>query len=180
MRIEDEFLSTEDFVWLVDNLVRNENIPYYLNQNQHACDEQKFLGHTIVLRPELAGEEEEAKIRSETLYPIVKDLLKKGGETNFEILRASVNVTFRNSHDRKTTWHHDHLCDYKHLIYYLTTHDDAPTVIKNTEGEEVVIDAFANRAVFFERQLHRGTMPEYGLRAVIVVTYKSLQIEDKL
>ena len=144
--------------------------------NQFHQDGQQFLSHGIVFRPDHEDElnEDASKVIDENLFVVVSDLLKKAGEEDFKILRANINITFRSASDRKIAWHCDHAFDYKHFIFYLTSHDDAPTVVKNDDGSEVVVDAVANRAVFFERQLHRATTPKHGIRAIIVVTYKPL------
>lgn len=176
MKIIDNYLLLDDFLILKKSLLQNKLFPYYLRENQVTGDIEPYLAHHVVLRPEERTNKED--ICSPAAFPIIKQLLLNNDITNFEILRASINLTFRSNYDRNILWHFDHEYDYKHLIYYLTTHDNAPTVIKNKEGEEIVVDAFANRAVFFDKELHRLVTPECGIRAVIVVTYKELNEDN--
>lgn len=170
-KVIDSVFSEDDFSDLLNATINSSYFPVYRNDNQVSEDSNSFFSHTILARK---GEEKNGeRCISKGAMPIVIALLSQLGEAHVEILRASFNTTFNTGADKKYgIWHDDHeeLDDYNHLIFYLTTNPNAPTEIKYN-GETVSVDAVANRAVVFNKCLHRATMPDYGLRSVIVITY---------
>lgn len=175
MKIIDNFLYPDDFEYLRKYVLDSNQTPYYLQPSTCGEDRVKYFNHTIVARPEqepFLKENGLGFIRNEQLYEIVKDIIKHSGETYSKILRASINLTFRDKVDRQIDWHYDHEdIDYKHILLYLTAHDDASTYIQEENGDEIEVSAFANRVILFGKELHRSTLPRHGIRAVLVITY---------
>jgi hypothetical protein len=171
MQVTDNFLTQEQFEDIKFSLLSQGNMNVFLSDYSVPDDGVRFAYHTIVKRPE-DNEDCRSTISSPQLMPIVNLLLGKSGAENPVIFRAAVNISFLDRPERNLEWHDDHSFDYKHLIYYLTTNEDAPTVIKDDSGDDIIVDAVENRAVIFNKRLHRSTLPKFGLRALIVVTYK--------
>ena len=157
MKIIDNFLSQQDFKYIISNTLNNRNFPFYLSNgvSDNYTNDGIYFTHLV---------SESNKIYSD--YNILAPLLSK--IKHKQIFRVKYNLYPKTFFRKKHKWHRDLSDEHKGLIYYLNT-NNGRTDIKG----EAKVKSIENRALFFDpSKLHRSTTcTDQEYRANIIINY---------
>ena len=170
--IDDNFLSEENKKY-IDEVILNDNFPYYISNNSVGEDNHKFLTHVAVTRPENCDPSNDYNNSTQafSLLEILNDFVEKHKITCTRVLRCAVNLSFNNGF-KKTESHHDHLFEHKSLLVYCTNNSDAKTILDKKGKKFKEIETKKFRGLYFENYKHYLTYPKKDIRVVIVFTFK--------
>ena len=182
--IEDSDFLTDEHKESIEH-TRKNNFPYFYQSDCVEDDENIFLSHVLILRPE---ERIKNQIYNSELSEVFEDMLitfcnKNKVEYN-ETLRGAINLTVNNGQGQCLP-HVDHSGYYKQLLIYLNDPIDSEshTVIcdkdtplevpydeKYKQLKRVVPEKY--KGVCFENLPHYHIYPKFGVRIVSVFTFK--------
>ena len=173
--IEDSNFLTDQHKECIEH-IRKDDFPYFYQSDCVEDDENIFLSHVLILRPE---ERINNQIYNSEFSEVFEDMLitfcNKNQVEHNETLRASINLTFNNGQD-KCLPHTDHKYYYKHLLIYLNDPVDnkSHTVILDADEKHqlkrIVPEKY--KGVCFENLPHYQIYPKFGDRRVGVFTFK--------
>ena len=175
--IEDANFLTSIQKKFIDEVILSSSFPYYINNSAVKKDKNHFLTHGIIKRFENRKEGE--SIYNSAYFKEAIDILKtfvtKHNIDCKEILRCSINLTFKTNID-KCAVHRDHNFFHKQLLIYLNDCEDkdAKTVLMNESEtsilKEIIPEKF--KGVFFESCPHYFIYPKQDMRVVMVYTFR--------
>jgi hypothetical protein len=133
--IDENFIGPSNQEEL-DNIISNENFPWYINQSS-ALEKYPFLGHTLI--PRYNPKTEDPSINSNYFYPFYAIFLQFCNKHNLkvdQIYRSSINLTTNHDLSVMGDPHVDHEYEHMNLIMYL---NDIPQVSKYN-GSTIIFD----------------------------------------
>ena len=160
----------------IDEIILSDEFPYFLNTNAVRGDNNSFLSHTIIKRPE-------ERKKDEPLYnsyfanksiEIFKSFIVKNKINCEELLRCAVNLTYK-THDKKCPVHTDHGYPHRQLLIYLNDCKDkeAKTVLLDNTGKILhKIAPEQYKGVCFNSCPHYMIFPKKDIRVVLVYTFR--------
>lgn len=172
MIIDDNFLSSRNKDY-IDQVILSNNFPYYLQLAflEEGKKEQSILCHCVLKREEdrLPGEFWNSD-HYQYYIDILKNFVEKHNIECNEILRCSVNLTFK-SFQESCDVHDDQPFPHKQLLIYCNDCDiEATTTVLGDKTQ--VISPKKYRGVCFDSAPHYMTYPKEGHRIVIVYNFR--------
>lgn len=174
--IEDKDFITEEQKTFIDEIILSSNFPYYLNSTTVETDNNTFLNHVVLKRPE--ERESGAPLfnspYSDPIVEIFKSFIVKNKINCEELLRCAVNLTYK-THDKKCPVHTDHGYHHKQLLIYLNDCKDkeAKTVLLDNTGKILhKIAPEQYKGVCFNSCPHYMIFPKKDIRVVLVYTFR--------
>ena len=173
--VDENFLSEKNKKFIEETVLSN-NFPFYLNNKTTRFDDNKFFSHVIIKRPEERKENESLfnSPYANEFIDIFKSFIVKNKINTEEILRGSVNLTFR-TFENKCSVHEDHAYPHKQLLIYLNNCKDkeAKTVLLNNVGKIIhKITPEQYKGVCFDSCPHYMIFPKRDIRAVMIFTFR--------
>ena len=175
--IEDSNFLTSLQKSYIDEVILGANFPYYINDSAVKNDKNSYLGHTIIVRPEdrKEGDPLYNSPHFEQAINILKNFVVKNNIDCKEILRCSVNLTYKTNTDACPV-HRDHDFAHKQLLIYLNNCKDkgAKTVIMDDSEKTILkeIEPKKFKGVYFESCPHYMIYPSQDIRVVLVYTFR--------
>ena|SRR5210317_650679 len=181
--VDDNFLSEKNKKFIKDVLLSKE-YPYYLVPNMTTFDKNSFFLSDVLVRPEhrpknnLVPTIKYADEFLDILANFCKNNTKKLPKLKYEILRIAVNMTYRNTLDlekNKSPIHYDHNYLHYQLLIILDECDPkSPTVILDGDEKTILKKVYPKKyqGCCFSTKPHYGIMPRYGLRPMLVITFR--------
>lgn len=165
--IEDKNILTKEEKKYIDQVMLNNNFPFYWNENQTFTDNYPYFSHCLKCR-------DTKEIRSNEYYffeKIFNRFCKKHKITYTEILRGCINLTY--PLDVKIGHiHKDHDFPYKQVIIYLTNSDKAYTYLFNSKDKVIKkIKAEKFKVVCFNDTKHAVSYPSYKDRRRVIAVF---------
>ena len=173
--VEDDSFLTEENKSFINNVVLNNNFPYYIEPHGVGKDNKYFLCHVVLKRKEERQKSEtfNSNFYMDFLY-IIDSFFKKHKIKVKELLRIAVNYSFNNTHE-KSMIHTDH--DFKHnqLLICLNDPEDknSNTVILNNKNK--IFKSIAPKqykGICFSGVPHYVYYPKFGNRIMLVCTFR--------
>lgn len=172
MIIDDNFLSNRNKDY-IDQVILSNNFPYYLQLafTEEGKKEQAIMCHVVLKREDDRAPGELWNSEHYQYYiDIFENFMEKQNVEYKEILRCSVNLTFKNTQESCDV-HNDHPFPHKQLIIYCNDCDtDATTTVLGNKTQ--VISPKKYRGACFDGAPHYMTYPKEGHRIVIVYTFR--------
>jgi len=173
--IEDDSFLTEENKNFINNVVLNNNFPYYMYNHSVNEDNKYFLSHVILKRKEQRDKDE---VFNSYFHPgflsIVDSFTNKHKIKVKELLRMAVNYTFNNTYE-KIDAHKDHTFKYNQLLVCLNDPADknSKTVILNNKNKIFKsISPKQYKGVCFGSASHYNYIPKFGNRIMFVCTFR--------
>lgn len=173
---DDNFLRDEQKLF-INNIFLSSNFSYYLNHNSVPGDNNKYLSHTMIKRPEdkKHGDPFLNSEYADQVIDIFKTFLIKNKIDCQEILRCAVNLTFKTMNN-SCPIHNDHDYEHKQLLIYLNDCVDktAKTVLLDDKGKKILhkITPKQYTGVCFNSCPHYMIYPKKDIRVVLVYTFR--------
>jgi hypothetical protein len=170
----NNFLTKEN-INFIENTILSTSFPYYKTTESVIGDNNGFLFHCLLDRPENRPHKDHINSPEyflETL-DICKSFFKKFKIKYKEILRMSINYTFNNGFE-KCQIHVDHKYPHKQILIYLNKADIiSKTIILNKNNsvlKEVIPKKY--KGICFDNRPHYHFYPKQGERIVLVATFR--------
>lgn len=161
-KIIDNFLSIDDYNFILKNTIYNDFFNLYLNHGVAFRNKSKdgiFFTHNFVYNKKITSD------FFNVLSPIIEKIKIK------ELIRIQLNLYPKTTFVNKHEWHND--LDYSHqgLIYYLNT-NNGYTILKNNFFN-TKIKSIKNRALFFDpsKEHKSTTCTNSNFRSNIIFNY---------
>jgi len=169
---EDNNFLNKSQISIIENDLLSDGFPYYIQKNSVDQDNNTYLEHIVLRRPEYRRKDEYYNSdHGDFVSNIVRSFCKKNKIKINEFFRISINFTFNNGKD-KCNIHEDHTYPHKHLIVYLNDCDkESYTVIRDNK-KEIKIKPKKYKGVCFESKPHYQYYPKFGHRVVLVCTFR--------
>ena len=172
--IENSLVLTTDQKNYIDKNILSNNIPWFFSEDSVYADQKNYFSHVLIHRIE---DKKNLEINSpHTLFfvEILKKICIDNDVTCSEILRASLNTTFANN-DTTGTVHVDHEFDHMNCIVYLSSVDNAGTLIFENDQKTIAYksNCIKYSYLLFPGLYHAQLFPPPGTRRTIfVATFK--------
>tara|TARA_E500000178_G_C17001935_1_gene746121 strand:+ start:871 stop:1407 length:537 start_codon:yes stop_codon:yes gene_type:complete len=175
--IQDENFLREEQKLFINNYLLAPNFPYYLNKaSVEENDENPYLSHTVLRRPEERKPGESfISDSSDQIVDIFKTFIIKNKINTEELLRCTINLCFKTK-NKSCLIHNDH--DYKHkqLIIYLNDPMDktSKTFLLNDTQDKILhrITPKQYKGVCFDSCPHYFNNPKKDIRVALVYTFR--------
>jgi hypothetical protein len=175
--IEDTDFLTSIQKNYIDEVILGAHFPYYINDSAVKNDQNSYLGHQIMIRLEdrKEGDPPFNSPHHQQIVDIFESFVLKNKIICNEILRCSVNLTYKTNSD-KCPIHQDHDYSHKQLLVYLNDCKDkgAKTVLMDESETKVLKEIIPEKfkGVYFESCPHYMIYPSQDIRVVLVYTFR--------
>jgi hypothetical protein len=169
------FLNSED-INFIENVVLNNNFPFYQLKHTVSDNYQDSLTHTILKRPEDSINRIVSPYFTQTLNIIKSFFNSINIKGEIKLLRLAINFTYNNGYE-KCEIHQDHPYDHTQLIIYLNDPLDkeSKTVILDKDHKTILkeITPEKYKGVWFEGLPHTLFFPKKGNRIILIATFEN-------
>jgi len=176
--VEDKNFLTKEQKDFISKIILSSNFPYYANfTTVPGKDNNTHFNHVVIRRPEERKENEPLfnSPYANEFIDIFKSFIVKNKINTEEILRCSVNLTFR-TFQNKCPVHEDHSYPHKQLLIYLNDCKDkeAKTVILDKTSKKIInkITPEQYKGICFDSCPHYMVFPKKDVRIVLVYTFR--------
>ena len=172
--IKDNSFLTEENKNFINNVVLNNDFPYYMYDHSVGEDNKYFLCHVLLKRKEHRKENETFNSHFHPGFlSIIDSFVKKHKIKIKELLRMAVNYSFNNTYE-KVDSHTDHDFEHKQLLICLNNPADksSKTVILNNKNKIFKsISPKQYQGICFDSASHYNYLPKFGNRIMFVCTF---------
>jgi hypothetical protein len=168
--IENNLFLTTDQKTYIDTNILSNNIPWFFSEDSVYQDQKSYFSHVLIHRVEDKKNLESNSPHTPFFIEILKNICADNNINFSEILRASLNTTFSNN-DKFGTVHLDHEFDHMNCILYLSSIENAGTLIFENDQKSIAhkSSCIKYRYLLFPGLYHAQLFPPAGARRIVFV-----------